>query len=98
MTSENAQEVVESLAEARLCRGEACLARRIDAGDRYSASPAITDNDVLGMNNRNMCNTCAPHTTGESGFAPTLNHWRARHASPLQSRQGRITSNFKLPT
>lgn len=29
------------------CRGEACLARRIDAGGEYSTSPAITDNDVL---------------------------------------------------
>ena len=62
MTSENAQEGGESLASARLCRGEARLARRIDTGDRYNASPAITDNDVLGMNNRNMCNTCASHT------------------------------------
>ena len=69
---------VYSLASARLCRGEARLARRIDI--------------------ENNLNTCAPHTAGESGFAPTLNHWRARHASPLQSRQGRITSNFKLPT
>ena len=33
-----------------------------------------------------MCNTCAPHTAGESGFAPTLDHGRARRASPLQSR------------
>ena len=33
-----------------------------------------------------MCNTCAPHTTGESGFAPTSDHGRARRASPLQSR------------
>ena len=46
VTSENAREVGESLAKARLCRGEACLARRIDTGDRYNASPAITDNDV----------------------------------------------------
>ena len=71
VTSENTQRVGESLASARLCRGEACLARRIDV-----------------ENNRN---TCAAHTTGESGFAPTLDHERARHAwarIPLISMHG----------
>ena len=40
VTSENTQRVGESLASARLCRGEACLARRKYTGDRYNASPA----------------------------------------------------------
>ena len=31
----------------------------------------------------NNLNSCAPHTTGESGFAPTLDHWWARRVSPL---------------
>ena len=33
----------------------------------------------------NNLNSCAPHTTGESGFAPTLDHWWARRVSPLQN-------------
>ena len=49
---------VYSLASARLCRGEARLARRIDIENNH--------------------NSCAPHTAGESGFAPTIDHWRAR--------------------
>ena len=42
VTSENAQEVGESLAEARLCRGEACLARRIDVENNRNTCAAHT--------------------------------------------------------
>ena len=66
---------VFSLASARLCRGEARLARRIDIENNH--------------------NSCATHTAGESGDAITLEHWRARHASPLQSRQRRELSHLR---
>ena len=74
MTSENAQEGGESLAEARLCRGEACLARdnsqrsemnNLNMGNTFAA-PA---NDNNAANNRN---TCAAHTAGEACLAPTI--------------------------
>ena len=74
VTSENAQEGGESLAEARLCRGEACLARdnsqrsemnNLNMGNTLAA-PA---NDNNAANNRN---TCAPHTAGEACLAPTI--------------------------
>ena len=74
VTSENAQEGGESLAEARLCRGEACLARdnsqrsemnNLNMGNTFAA-PA---NDNNAANNRN---TCAPHTAGEACLAPTI--------------------------
>ena len=73
-TSENAQEGGESLASARLCRGEACLARdnsqrsemnNLNMGNTFAA-PA---NDNNAANNRN---TCAAHTTGEACLAPTI--------------------------
>ena len=74
VTSENAQEGGESLAEARLCRGEACLARdnsqrsemnNLNMGNTFAA-PA---NDNNAANNRN---TCATHTAGEACLAPTI--------------------------
>ena len=74
VTSENAQEGGESLAEARLCRGEACLARdnsqrsemnNLNMGNTFAA-PA---NDNNAANNRN---TCAAHTAGEACLAPTI--------------------------
>ena len=74
VTSANAQEGGESLAEARLCRGEACLARNnsqrsemnnLNMGNTFAA-PA---NDNNAANNRN---TCATHTTGEARLAPTI--------------------------
>ena len=74
VTSENAQEGGESLASARLCRGEACLARdnsqrsemnNLNMGNTLAA-PA---NDNNAANNRN---TCAPHTAGEACLAPTI--------------------------
>ena len=73
-TSENAQEGGESLAEARLCRGEACLARdnsqrsemnNLNMGNTFAA-PA-NDNNAA-----NNLNTCAPHTAGEACLAPTI--------------------------
>ena len=73
-TSENAQEGGESLAEARLCRGEASLARdnsqrsemnNLNMGNTFAA-PA---NDNNAANNRN---TCASHTAGEACLAPTI--------------------------
>ena len=73
-TSENAQEGGESLASARLCRGEACLARdnsqrsemnNLNMGNTFAA-PA---NDNNAANNRN---TCATHTAGEACIAPTI--------------------------
>ena len=74
VTSENALEGGESLAEARLCRGEACLARdnsqrsemnNLNMGNTFAA-PA---NDNNAANNRN---TCATHTAGEACLAPTI--------------------------
>ena len=74
VTSANAQEGGESLAEARLCRGEACLARdnsqrsemnNLNMGNTFAA-PA---NDNNAANNRN---SCATHTAGEACLAPTI--------------------------
>ena len=74
VTSANAQEGGESLASARLCRGEACLARdnsqrsemnNLNMGNTFAA-PA---NDNNAANNRN---TCATHTAGEACLAPTI--------------------------
>ena len=73
-TSENTQRVGESLASARLCRGEACLARRRDIENNHNTcAPHTNDNNAA-----NNHNSCAAHTTGESGFAPTLDHERAQ--------------------
>ena len=40
------------------CHGAPLHVLMCFVGARH-ASPAITDNDVFGMNNRNICNTCA---------------------------------------
>ena len=48
VTSENTQRVGESLASARLCRGEACLARRIDVEyNRNTCAPHTTGEACL---------------------------------------------------
>ena len=114
VTSENAQEGGESLAEAKLCRGEACLARdnsqrsemnNLNMGNTLAA-PA---NDNNAANNRN---TCAPHTAGEACLAPTIapeartsNLSEAQNSDELrvtsanaQEGESADTSNFQLQT
>ena len=46
VTSENTQRVGESLASARLCRGEACLARRIDIENNHNSCAAHTTGEA----------------------------------------------------
>ena len=46
VTSENTQRVGESLASARLCRGEACLARRIDVENNRNTCAAHTTGEA----------------------------------------------------
>ena len=54
VTSENTQRVGESLASARLCRGEACLARRIDVENNRNTCAAHTTGEAC------LASTIAP--------------------------------------